>query len=310
MGELSGPPLGGNLIELKSLEAWKALHGSPKYITGTEAGTICGVNQYSSPYELWMIKTGRLVMSWSAESPAARAGKKLEPVVREMFEEDTGLTVLTDPAFSIRQDPCVPWRIGSLDGHVYDSEINEYGVWECKTAGAYQAHKWENDDIPLSYLMQIVHYWLITGYKFAIMSVLIGGQKLFHFRFDRNEELCAIANAAEHHFFELVNNDSPPDLDAHDSTKKALGTQFSALTEEAVELEEASIRWDRERMDAITNIAKYTEIKEEAENRIRAAIGNSSYGILPDGTRYSWRGNPRRLQRLKTKAKVTENGEL
>lgn len=299
------PPLGGILLELNSEEAWRSIHGSPQYITGTEAGTICGVNQYSSPYELWMIKTGRLVTSWTPQSPAARAGKKLEPVVREMFEEDTGLRVTCDPPHSLRQDPLVPWRVGSLDGHVYDPEIGKWGVWECKTAGAYQAHKW-NNDIPLSYLLQVVHYWLITDYEFAIFSVMIGGQQVSHLRITRDQQLCSMVDGAEHKFFEMVTHDSAPNIDGHSKTRDAIGNFFSDQSEEAIELEEASLHWDAARSNAIEKIAKYSEIKEMAENRIRAAIGNFAFGILPDGTRYSWRGNPRRLQRLKGKAKVDE----
>lgn len=293
--------LGGELIQFASFDEWRDAHSKPNLLTGTDAGTIVGVSPYSSPYELWCVKTGRLEREFG-DSPAAKWGRRLEAVIREGFVEDKGLNVVTDPPNSMRVDPRFKWRAGSFDGHVYEPGVG-WGIWEAKTAGAHMSHLWDNK-VPLQYLMQVTHYMLISGYSFTWFAALIGGNKEKYIRIEADQKLLEVLDEAERTFLAMIQKEQPPPMDGHTATSRALGNYYSEYTDVVVELGQESLEWDKVRSEAIQAVEEALEKRTYAENKIRRAIGDASYAMLPDGTRYSWKGNPRRLNRLKTKAKV------
>lgn len=62
-----------------------------RYIGASEISTICGLNEYQTPYELWLIKTGRAEPS--PDTPETRRGKALEPAIRMLFAQESGYEV-------------------------------------------------------------------------------------------------------------------------------------------------------------------------------------------------------------------------
>jgi putative phage-type endonuclease len=63
-----------------------------KGIGGSDASVICGINQYKSPIELWMEKTGQLPHALEKQAgEAAYWGNQLESVVKTEFTKRTGI---------------------------------------------------------------------------------------------------------------------------------------------------------------------------------------------------------------------------
>ena len=92
---------------------------------GSDASTVVGVNRWSSRYELWLDKTGRL----EEQAPNARmiAGQKLEPVLRSWFTDETGISIRRQ---GLVRSKARPWQMVSLDGLTEDG-----GIFEGKTLG-------------------------------------------------------------------------------------------------------------------------------------------------------------------------------
>lgn len=153
-----------------------------KGIGGSDVSAIFGKNPYLTNTQLWKEKSDfkhRQRRLFSEE--AVEYGHKAEALIREMFKLDY-------PQFELYHNEEIlvitekPYIRGALDGEltvIEDYEMNDKmlkkgmkGVWECKTAlilAAMHKEKWEYDQIPINYLFQLLHYFLVTGYDFAIL---------------------------------------------------------------------------------------------------------------------------------------------
>ena len=72
-----------------------------KSIGGSDAGTILGLNKYSSPYALWAEKTGRVTPEDISDREAVRLGHDLEDYVAKRFAEATGKRVRRENHFLV-----------------------------------------------------------------------------------------------------------------------------------------------------------------------------------------------------------------
>jgi putative phage-type endonuclease len=140
-------------------------------ITATDISSICGVNQYVSAEELFLVKTGQQESSYK-ESSASSTGTRLEPHVRELVKKHY------DADF---RPVCVehiskPYLRASLDGLDYDNRL----ILEIKCASHFGTHKknrtyteyfdkdWKiHYHMPEYYLFQLNFQMLVTGIDIA-----------------------------------------------------------------------------------------------------------------------------------------------
>lgn len=295
------------LVRCGSRDEWKTKRMLG--LTGTDAGIIAGVTRkYGSRYELYLKKTGQLVDVEEEvyTHPEDRYGPRYwgieqEPILLKTFRDDKGLSVHTDPEWSIRRHPTLKWMLATPDGHVYDPKLG-WGVLEIKTAGLFKESEWKYGRVPKSYLLQVFHYMIVMNYQYAWFAALIGGQKYRTFFIPRDDSFCEMLVAAEQRFWARIQNREPPEIDGHPATTQAVAAMHPEWEDEVTELETESLSWDMQRAKAIEDQEESTTRRAEAENKIKDAIGEAAYGILPNSAgRYSWKGKPRRLLRLKSK---------
>jgi len=191
-----------------------------KGIGGSDASVICGINKYKSPVELWLYKTGQFPDSEAGE--AAYWGTLLEGVVRDEFVRRTGIEVKL--VNQLLQSEAHPFMLANLDNVCEALNFGPY-IFEAKTSSAYRASEWD-DSIPDEYMLQIMHYMAVTGYKGAYIAVLIGGNT-FRWKFiERDDELIDIIIRLEGEFWEKVQSNIPPALDGSEASAKFLGERF------------------------------------------------------------------------------------
>ena len=106
---------------------WLALRKTG--IGGSDAGTVCGLNPYSSPMKLFCDKTSEDIQELDNE--AVRQGHDLEEYVARRFMEATGLKVRRSNYMYRSVE--YPFMIADVDRLV----IGEDAGLECKTASAY-----------------------------------------------------------------------------------------------------------------------------------------------------------------------------
>jgi putative phage-type endonuclease len=154
------------------------------YITGSDAGTICGVNPYQSAVELWQLKTRRAIQKDISDKPAVKAGNMLEDAVAKWFEADTGHVLIAPQDFRVH--PTIEFMGGNIDRFLMD----ESAILECKTTQnekGWGAGYLEGDNtIPDHYLCQVIHYCAVANVEAAYIAVLIRGIDFRWFKYERD----------------------------------------------------------------------------------------------------------------------------
>ena len=176
-------------------------------IGGSDVGAILGVNPYKTAHDVWLEKTGRELPADLSGNDAVMAGTLFEDAVAKFYEIREGKTVRrwNDTRFH----PTMPWLAGNVDRIVQ----GERRILECKTAGVY-AKGWGEpgtDEVPESYLLQVMHYMAVWGYQHADLAVVIGGQKYAKYSFQFDAELFdSVAEILHDFWFNNVIADVPP----------------------------------------------------------------------------------------------------
>jgi len=242
---------------------------------GSDAAVCCGINKFKSKVQLWLEKTGQFEDTEAGE--AAYWGTLMEDVVREEFTKRTGIAVT--PINQLLQSEEHPFMIANLDG-MCEHPIYGPCIFEAKTSSAYRSNEWE-DSLPDEYLIQVQHYMAVTGAKGTFLAVLIGGN---HFKWqfiERDEELIKMLIQLEAEFWNHVEECIPPVIDGSDAALTFLNQKFpNSIPKTQIELPENAAQFIHQYETACAELAKLTEQKQEAENRLKELLGNNEAGTI------------------------------
>ena len=204
-------------------EEWLALR--KKYIGGSDAASVIGLNEYQSPYALWCEKTG--ITPGFEGNLRTRIGTEMEPIIAKLFEEETGKKV-QNCNFSLVND-LYPWALADVDRMV----IGEDALLEIKSTSALNLKHYKMGDYPARFYCQVQHYLAVTGKQKAYLAVLIGNSYFKIFEIERDEDEIAALMDAEKQFYEYMTANTPPPIDGSESTREAIqAQQTDASTEE------------------------------------------------------------------------------
>ncbi len=210
------------LANTKNMQYQEWLEVRKQGIGSSDAATACGLNPYMSMLELWMVKTGRVKQNIEDESSGHAPlywGKQLEPLVAEYYSMHTNHKVRRVNAVLQHPDPDKHFMLANLDYTVIGSD--EVQILECKTAGEYGAKLWR-DGVPLYVLCQVQHQLAVTGKQAAHVCVLLCGHETKIYKVTRSESVIEHLINAERYFWDCVEKDVPPSVDASESAAKAL----------------------------------------------------------------------------------------
>lgn len=210
------------LVSTKEMAYQDWLEVRKQGIGSSDAATACGLNPYMSMLELWLIKTGRQTQSIEDESSGVAPlywGKQLEPLVAEYYSMHTKHKVRRVNAVLQHPDPDKYFMLANLDYSVVGSD--EVQILECKTAGEHGIKLWR-DGVPLYVLCQVQHQLAVTGKQAAHVCVLLCGHETKTFKIVRSESVIQHIVKAERYFWECVEKDIPPSVDASASAAKAI----------------------------------------------------------------------------------------
>lgn len=210
------------LANTKNMQYKEWLEVRKQGIGSSDAATACGLNPYMSMLELWMIKTGRAQQNLNDDSSGVAPlywGKQLEPLVAEYYSLHTNNKVRRVNAVLQHPDPDKAFMLANLDYSVVGSD--EVQILECKTAGEHGARLWR-DGVPLYVLCQVQHQLAVTGKQAAHVCVLLCGHETKIYKVTRSESVIEHLINAERYFWDCVEKDVPPSVDASESAAKAL----------------------------------------------------------------------------------------
>lgn len=241
-------------------------------IGGSDASTIAGVNRWSSRYELYLDKTGRLPER--AVTRRMEVGTRLEPVLRQWFTDEQGITVRRQGLVRSKANPIMQV---SLDGLTDDG-----GILEAKFSGL--ADEWEDGQIPDHAEVQVQHGMAVTGRSHAWVVALIDGWNLDFIirKVDRDQGLIDTLTALEVDFWERhIMRDAEPAITA--AALDVVKLRYADVTDATTQVAPDLMR------PLIANLEAAKMAKKIAENdvktydaQIRGLIGGAAVALIGD----------------------------
>lgn len=280
-------------------------------IGGSDAAAILGLSRWKSRLELFTEKLGfgdpefdiPEFMEW---------GNLLEPAICQRYADKTGYQ-LTDPGrFTIQRSTAYRFLICTVDRFIEPTDdVSTRGILEAKNVAGFKGDEWE-DEPPVEYQIQAQHNMIVTGTSWGAFAVLFGGQKWEYFPFVKNERFCGHYIEAARDFWRCVEENDAPAADGSESSQEALRRLYPKETGETLRLPGNLIQV-ADRLEGVKKSLKRLQVKEsEFKQTIQQAIGNATFGVLPNGTKFSLKTvikpahsvegcSYRQLRRVKTK---------
>lgn len=199
-------------------ETW--LQYRKKGIGGSDAGSICGLNPYSTAISVFQDKTQPQVEE-KADNEAMRQGRDLEEYVARRFTEETGKKVRRANAIFYQEEN--PFMLANVDRLI----VGENAGLECKTASAYSADKWKDGHIPESYEIQCHHYMAVTGADAWYIACVVLGKEFIWHKIERDEETIQMLIQIETDFwYQNVLADKMPAPDGSKAAEELLSKYY------------------------------------------------------------------------------------
>ncbi len=211
----------------------------------SETAAVLGVSPWMSPYQLWLLKTGR---SMTKTTAAMQHGTDMEPVARAAYEAQTGNVmqplVLQDGAYS-----------ASLDGMDLQGQL----IVEIKCPYKGQTSALWNDAlsgvVPEHYQAQVQHQLMVAGADLAHLWVFDGAQGLL-LQIERDEAAMDRIRTGWDLFQQFVESDTPVPLTEADTVQREdaawmAAAQAFAEAKRAADAADAALAKAREELVAL-----------------------------------------------------------
>lgn len=268
--------------------AW--LEARKKGIGGSEAAAVLGISPWVSPLALYLRKTGQMPEQESSER--MQWGLDLEDAVAKYYERETGRKLYSPQPYTIFQSQKYPFMQCTIDKLIEQFDDRGPGVVQIKTAGPGMISEWQ-EEVPLYYQVQIQHEMAVMGYKWGSFAVFFGDYKGLIVDVERNERFVQILIEKEGEFWQRIQDENPPPIDDSESSKEALHHQYGQDSGESIALPGDALHWDRELEELKAQEKELKKQKTALENKIKNELGFNTYGVLPNGTTYSWKTHER-----------------
>lgn len=221
-----------------------------------------------------------------------RIGKLMEPALRAIASEEIGLLVDTHGEFTVLRHAEKPWLGATLDGFCIHPELGFTPV-ELKNVSNFAKRDWEDEDLPLKFAVQCQQQIAVTGARQAFLFGLIGGSDPVVKLVPRNQRFIDAMIARLEEFWGYVERREMPPVDESLATARLLTRLFPEDDGSTIMLPAEATEWAKELADAKSAIKEAEAKKVAAENKIKAAINDNSFGLLSGGGGFSWKTQSR-----------------
>lgn len=174
----------------------------------TDCAAVMGLSPYRTPYELWMIKTGRTEEETILDDDRLRLRHAHEETIANeyAFQKGVSLRRANQTIYHKR----LPFMLCHLDRVI----TGQRKIVECKSSSGFLRSTWGetgSDEAPLHYILQVQHQLACSGYEDADIAALIDIDDYRIYPMPRNEKIIQkIEDACERFWNENVLADIPP----------------------------------------------------------------------------------------------------
>lgn len=244
------------------------------YLGSSDAAGVLGLSPWSSPVKVWAEKSGALTPDDISDKFQIRHGNKMEPVIAEMYMEDTGEKVhrVNDTIYH----PKYPFIAANLDYRV----VGKRKGLECKATSSYRGKEWEGEEMPAEVVIQCLHQMAVTGYTEWDAAVVIGNHALKIKTIKRDDAAIERLVQAEVEFWNnfVVPKIMPDRFTSRD--KETLEKLYpEGVEDKAINLDDEA-QADAELLQGLG--ADFKDIEDRMEtlrNKLRAKLGDAEMGL-------------------------------
>lgn len=247
----------------------------------SEIAAVVGLSPFESPFSLWHRKKGN-IPGPDPSNPLFYWGHALEAVVATRFGEGHPEFWVMDVGTHRSSDES--WQFANLDRALYPTsgvtaDTKPLGVLEIKTTRYPDG--WGasgSDEIPVHVRCQVMQQMDVFGAPFAWVAVLIGGNDYREYRIDFDADDATTLRTAGRAFWESLQTDDEPPIDASFATYEAVRELHSDIDASLdVELDPALCDDYFTTKDAADETAKAARL---AKSRVLDAMGDARRGLF------------------------------
>lgn len=178
-----------------------------KYIGGSDVAGILGISPWKSPLDVYLDKVQPRLVEDPKKQKIFSRGKRMEPYVIDLFQEETGLQIVE------RGNRYIDDEFGFIAAEIDAETICGKNV-EIKTVSPFKAKEWgeqQTDAIPVYYTAQAMHGLMVRKRDVCMFGVLIGADDFRVYAVERDDETISAIREKEVAFWERVQRLEPPE---------------------------------------------------------------------------------------------------
>lgn len=254
-----------------------------KFLGASEIASVCGLNPFSGPIDVYLKKTGQAIESDDEDAQFRKElGHRIEGLIADLYAEKTGRVIA--PCDTIIH-PSEPWAGCTPDRQIVGQDV---GV-EIKNVGIRVISHWANNAPPDYVAAQCQYQMWITGWKRVDIAALLGGRDFVIHTVERDEETIGmLADIGRRFWHEHVVPRVPPPVDGSNTYREFLIRKFPACRGKLEQGDAIAEKWARAYLDATANESAAAAVKAEAGNILRDMIGEGE-GLIGDGWKATWK---------------------
>lgn len=257
-------------------------------IGASEWGMVLGISPFKTRYELALEKLGAIQPEDLSDNEDIEYGNAMESVTLSFLAKRTGRVVQAwDQNKIVRSTErahlfCTPDALQTAEGKPGQ------GTVDAKNTKAWAIKDWKTEP-PLAYQVQLQAQMYVMGLKWGTLCVTIGGNRFRYFDINRDDRFLAAALPAMDEFWATVQRGEMPEPDASASARNALARLYPEDTGLSAALS-SEFQQHYAELKALKAAQKILETRRTGvENKVKGAIGNNTFGELPNGSKFSWK---------------------
>lgn len=221
---------------------------------------------------------------------AMLVGTLIEPGLLRVFSHFTGLQAELEEPYLVRLHPEKEFIAATLDGiATLGPELGSESVaLELKNVDKYLSYQWRDGNIPAKFWIQCQHQMLVTESRRMFLLALVGGNEPVVREIQADPEFQAFVVHKLTEFWGFVSRKEMPGAEwidwSSDATTEAIRKMHpedNGLTVYlGAEADELIEEWEYYR----DKKKKFEKLETAVKNRLKAAIGENTFGVTPNGT--------------------------
>lgn len=286
-------------------------------VGSSDASGILGLSPWSSPWQIWLDKTGQIPPD-TEQTEAMYFGSLLEETIVTAVADRTGWQIerprttyqSSDHSFMLASPDAIATMPDGTRALLEIKNTSGYKLEEWANGEQQDDGTWTGGEAPAHYIIQVQHQHAVMGTTVGYIGALLGGNRLYIIRVDRDDDLIATLVERERAFWRdnVEANEAPP-VDASPTTTDLLSQIFSESDPYAtadLEADVAAALVEYQRAGADEAAAK--ERKTHAGNIIRNALGEAETAMFNGVNVATWK--PQVTERFDQKAFKEDQPEM